>query len=411
VIRLYAILLLALAAGVGAVLAFGGDPGYALIHYGPWVVESSALGLVLAVIAVCVVIYVLLRVLGGILSLPQALRALFERRRRKRVRRSFEVGLQHLFEGDWTRAEVELVRRVANQASPHLNYLAAARAAQRLGAYDRRDQYLKLAESDDPEVAAAVLMTRAELSFEQGDHAAARAAAEQLRASVPQHQHAAAVLADSLVALHDWQALLDLAAEADRAGLLTPERRSALRVRAGRGLIAAAVADARLERLKAVWDALAPVRGDIALRRDYLFGLARLNADAEAAAQIESLLDTEWDGVLVQLYGELHSADPIAQLSTVERWLTQYGERPELLRLCGRVCLGARLWGKAQSYLDASLRAEPTPLAHYDLARLYEQTQQPDEAARHHREGLALATMPTLMPPLMPPQSPTLPSP
>jgi HemY protein len=400
VIGLYLALLLAFGAGIALILAFGGDPGYALIHYGPYVLESTAATLLFAAVAFAILFYFTIRVLSAVLQLPRTVRGVLERRRRKHVKRSFESGLQRLFEGDWTRAEIDLVRRVSDQRSPYLNYLAAARAAQRLDAYERRDHYLELAgEHDDPEVLAAVLMTRAELYLEHGEFAAAKAAAESLRQRVPNHPYAIELLAVSLAGLGEWDALIALLAEGEKLGAPSPQRRAELRVRACRARIADAVARGRIDQLKAAWDAAAPVRSNIALRRDYIFGLARLNADAEAAAQIEAILATEWDGALVRLYGDLHAADAIAHLATVERWLTQYGERPELLRLAGRACLEARLWGKAQSYLDASLRAEPTSLAHFDLARLFEQTQRPADAAQHYREGLALAAGPVLTPP------------
>ncbi len=399
-IGLYLILLFAFGAGIAAVLAFGGDPGYALIHYGPYVIESSAAALLFAVVGFAILVYFTVRALTAMLRLPQTVRGVLDRRRRKHVKRSFESGLQRLFEGDWTRAEVDLVRRVSDQQSPYLNYLAAARAVQRLGAYERRDHYLQLAgENKDADVVAAVLMTRAELYLDRGEFAAAKAVTETLRQQVPGHPYAAEILVQSLAGLGEWDALLALLSDAEKIGVPSPERRAALRVQACRARIAEAVAKARVELLKAAWEAAAPVRSNAELRRDYIFGLARLNADAEAAAQIESVLASEWDGALIRLYGDVHAADAIAQLATVEHWLKQYGERPELLRLAGRACLGAKLWGKAQSYLDASLRAEPTAVAHFDLARLYEQTQRPADASRHYREGLELAAAPVLTPP------------
>jgi len=49
------------------------------------------------------------------------------------------------------------------------------------------------------------------------------------------------------------------------------------------------------------------------------------------------------------------------------------------------------LWGKAQSYLEASIAVEPTYTAHLALARLQEKLGNAEAARRHHRESLELA--------------------
>ncbi len=153
-----------------------------------------------------------------------------------------------------------------------------------------------------------------------------------------------------------------------------------------------AVIDARLDGLKQLWSQTpADLKKEPMLRFEYAKGLARLNAHAEASALISSVLDAEWDGALANLYGQLHAADPLGQLASIEQWLSQYGEKPELLITAGRACLANKLWGKARSYLEAVIRLSPTPAAFLELARLAEQTQNLDEAAKLHRQGLELA--------------------
>jgi HemY protein len=62
-----------------------------------------------------------------------------------------------------------------------------------------------------------------------------------------------------------------------------------------------------------------------------------------------------------------------------------------LLLTLGRLCAGQGLWGKAQSYLEASVAIEPTYTAHLALARLQEQLGNTEAARRHDREALRLA--------------------
>jgi HemY protein len=57
----------------------------------------------------------------------------------------------------------------------------------------------------------------------------------------------------------------------------------------------------------------------------------------------------------------------------------------------GRLCVQRELWGKAQSYLEASLATRPTREAHITLAKLHERLGRPDEAARHFRASADLS--------------------
>jgi HemY protein len=391
VIRLYLILLLAFAIGVGAVLAFAHDSGYVLIHYQHYALESSVPGLLLVVVVASVAVAAVLRLVVATLRLPQTIRTALRARRVDTARRSFELGLLRLLEGDWKRAELDLVRRAADHDAAHLNYLAAAHAAQRLGAAERRDEYLRLAARGGEHVEIAMLLTQADLLMRRGEYPSAKAAIAKLRERNPQHPHAVSLLAQCQAALGEWEALLQLLADTESVGAPTAEQRAALAVQALRARIATAVGEARLDHLKAVWERAGAVKANVELRRDYVRGLARLNADAEAAAQITATLAREWDGELVRLFGDLHAGDAITQLAAVEQWLTQYGERPEILLVAGSACLNARLWGKAQSYLEAALRAAPGPRVYFELARLSEQTQKPDDATRYYRQGLELA--------------------
>jgi HemY protein len=45
----------------------------------------------------------------------------------------------------------------------------------------------------------------------------------------------------------------------------------------------------------------------------------------------------------------------------------------------------AQLWGKAQSYLEASLNLAPTVETHLALAGLFERLDRADEAQAHYR--------------------------
>ena len=62
-----------------------------------------------------------------------------------------------------------------------------------------------------------------------------------------------------------------------------------------------------------------------------------------------------------------------------------------LLLVLGRLCARQGLWGKAQSYLEASIAIEPSWSAHHALAQLQEKLGNAEAAHSHARESLAIA--------------------
>lgn len=393
-IRVLLIALAVLALGAMAAFYLRAETGYVLISFHHWIVETSLLGLIGSLALILLLLGGGLRLLLAMLVLPMTVRRALAQRRERKAQESFEAGLLRLLEGNWKRAEIELVRRAADHHAGHLNYLAAARAAQQLGAGDRRDHYLRLASEIAPEMEFATLLTQAELQLERGQHTAARDTALKLRGLNAQHPYALELLALSYAGLQAHESLRQLLLEPGARALLSEQRYAELLTPALLACLRDAREQARLERLKTVWDS-APreLRQQASVRNEYLRGLARLNAHAEALALISEVMARDWDATLATLYGELHSDEPLSQLAAIESWLLRYGERPELLITAGRVCLRNKLWGKSRSYLDAVLRVAPSPAAYLELARLSELTQNSDAARQFYKQGLEFTVL------------------
>ena len=65
------------------------------------------------------------------------------------------------------------------------------------------------------------------------------------------------------------------------------------------------------------------------------------------------------DPALLAIYSECLGADVRQQLERAENWLAQHPRDAVLLLTLGRLCAHQGLWGKARSYLEASLSIEP----------------------------------------------------
>ena len=85
----YLLGLLVLAVGVG--LVAHNDPGYVLINYGQWSVESSLTLLVVALVVGFLLLYAAIRLVVASYALPRRLRGVRCRRRRSCPRRPTRV--------------------------------------------------------------------------------------------------------------------------------------------------------------------------------------------------------------------------------------------------------------------------------------------------------------------------------
>ena len=108
----------------------------------------------------------------------------------------------------------------------------------------------------------------------------------------------------------------------------------------------------------------------------------------DARRIIEQSVERLWDQGLIALYSECLGTDVRQRLERAERWLELHRKDAILLLTLGRLCAHQGLWGKARSYLDASLSIESTHSAHLELARLLEREGKAEQAAAHLQKAL-----------------------
>ena len=118
----------------------------------------------------------------------------------------------------------------------------------------------------------------------------------------------------------------------------------------------------------------------------------QLGGDREAIEILANSLEREWDPELVELYGECRVTDATRQLEQAERWLTRHNQDAVLLRVLGTLCQRQQLWGKAQTYLEASLALDNAWRAQLALGEMLGRLGRSDEANVHLVAALKLAT-------------------
>ena len=376
-------LLVLSALAVALSLAMRGHGAYALFVLHPWRAEISLNLLAVLLILVFAAGYFLLRVVWHALRLPSHVRAFRERRRDEKGRAAALGAIRALFEGQFVRAEKLASGAAELGTAPGLASLLAARAAQKLRQFGRRDQWLERAKEGDGEWRLARLMTAAELLLEERRFLEARAVLRELNAGRPRHVSALLLSLRAEQGMANWDEVLRLANLLEKRDAMPPEALDSVRVNARVAILSRKTDREGLARHWEDTPRSERLRPKIAAAAARAF--IELGDCRKAHRIIEEALEKDWDGALALLYGECTDEDAFERLERAERWLSERPGEAELLLTLGRLCVQRELWGKAQSYLEASLATQPTEAAHVALARLFERIGRTEEANRHFR--------------------------
>jgi HemY protein len=388
--RLLLVFCLFVIVGIVVSLVFRDQQGYLLLSFGGWQVETSLLFAVAVLLLGGWLLLMLWKLLVAGVLLPRSMRNRLAARRERKARRSHYDGLLWLIEGRWSRAERELTRLAGRHEAPGLNYLLAARAAQFQGHVSDRDRYLEMASSKKGASELAVLLTQAQLQIQQGQSAEAMASLARLYQMEPTHPQVLQLYSAQAANVGDYKKLRALVPALYKHGEMPTENIDRLAVDAWNDELTHHQQNDAIA-LTTAWKRVPKrLRSKPGMVESYARLLKRAEADDQAADVIRDTLRHEWSASLVLLFGDLQCHDRTAQLATVEGWLKQYGEEPELLLVAGRLCLRNRLWGRARSYFEASQKNQSRPDALLELGRLFEEINEKEEARSAYRQGLEL---------------------
>lgn len=376
---------------VALVLAIKTNVGYVVLVYPPYRLDFSLNFLIIALIVGFSALYGLVRVAVHTWRLPGYVRRFRRERRREKGRRATLDAELAYAEGRYPKAERLAAQALDSGESPLLNALLAARAAHEQRNFKARDDYLARAERLSPGDATARLMTQVDLLLDAREIQLALPLLKQLRESAPKHTGVLRLDLRAQQQAKNWDQVLATLVQLEKRDAVEPLQAEQLRINAH---IENLKRKAHLtEALQDYWDKMSATdraNGKVAAVAARAF--LGMGDTRQAREIIEQSLEKNWDSSLVELYGQCGDKDVVKQIERAEKWLPAHARDPVLLLTLGRLCARQELWGKAQSYIEASLAVESTRDAHLALAQLLEKMDKTDEACKHYRQSLALET-------------------
>ncbi|PIT59214.1 heme biosynthesis HemY N-terminal domain-containing protein [Snodgrassella alvi] len=345
------------------------------------------------VLLTVVLLYILLRIVMGFVHLPGH----WQHWRINHQRHQVETALNHAglayFEGRFQFAAREAERVLRNKQGQHSRALAlllAAHSADQMDDITTRDRYLDdVAKLPEKQQLSRYLLLAQSALAQHNDQQAKNAleAAAKINPNLTQ-----------LVKLqlrYDWeqrdaQGVLQQVDKLVRAGALSDGEQQQYRYWAYRQLLAEAKDPAELKNsLRSI-----PVdERESTLSVDIVEKYLQLGMYNQALKWVKKYYPRTHDAALLPAFNQanlyLSSKEQQKNMVTADKWLQQQPQDPNLLLLMGELSYQQQLWGKAKSYLEASLQSGNNNVTRLLLAKVLEQSGQSEAAEQQRNQILA----------------------
>lgn len=370
------------------------DPGYVLIGISHWTIETTLWIALFALLLAFIILHAVLQLVHKLSRTPDAIQTWNSRRLAHKAQAITRQGLIEYSEGYWKKAQNHLIQALPNTDTPLLNYLTAARAAQKMGDSQLRDHYLREAQQSMPEAKIAVELTQAQLQLANHQWEQALATLRHLQDLAPRHPYVLKLLMKLYEQVRDWPQLIALLADLKKNNVVSPQEFQALQLNAYLQAMLDLGKQNQAEAVTELFNKLPKnLKDNNELISEYVQLLLKQQKYPVAEELLRRRLRKEFSPQLIELYSLLPCNDQ--QLAFTESLLKKQPHSSSLLLCLGRQCMAQHLWGNAKQYLEQSIDLTPSPDAYNELGKLYERLNDPLQACDSYKKGLELATKAT----------------
>ena len=335
-------------------------PGYLLIAYGGWSVETTLWFAIIAILIFFLAVYLLAKLFDWLLSISGRLHNWASKRRMNKAQQLTNQGICELAEGDWKQAEKHLLKGAITKQVALINFLAAAHAAQGQQAYDKRDEYLRKAHLANPVAEMAIGLTQARLQLEANQLEQALTTLIYLHEQKPNHAYVLSLLRKVYLHLQDWESVRDLLPALKKHKALSAEEIKNVEQQLYAQLLAKAIKTNKA--VEKTWQAMPKkFHQDKNILMEYTNYLIAQNQAEKAEPLLYNAIKKSWDQDFVYQYSNTRMDKPAKQLARAEHWMKNHPDDSVLLFTLSKLCVNYQLWGKARDYCEKSLSLDPKP--------------------------------------------------
>ncbi|MBT5483919.1 MAG: hypothetical protein HOH14_01375 [Gammaproteobacteria bacterium] len=389
--------LVALGLGAWLFTLAGDDPGYVLISFGTWSIESTFVALILFLLVLLVLIYGVYKLIGLLnpLGLLRGNSWLGASRRKSQATAASEEGLRLLLLGHWQDAYKLLVENAGKVENPVFNYLAASLAAWQRGDDASWNYCLEQASRKARKPNPGIKTLKALLEYRSGKIEQSLAILIALDKEAPGSPYVLNLIKSSYLSLQDWEKLGDLLPVLEKHKVVNPDELLQLSAKISvQGLAQVSAQTGGISALNRLWDAIdKKVRCTEEITLIYMAKLMEFSQHEEAVSVATSFLKKQWSDEVVLKSGFIDTHEPGRLLVQLENMLKARPNNCTLMLSLGRVSLRNKLWGKAREYFESCLKfSQSTSLsaeANAELARLLDHLGEHAQSASLYGKAMA----------------------
>lgn len=372
------------AVAVGLAIAAGSYSGNVYVVVEQTMMRVNLHAFIIGLIALVIVLYLLVRLIAGILNVPGRIQRFGTARKGRQASLALNNAGLAFFEGKFQKAEQEAAKVLANKEAGDNRTLAlmlGAHAADQMDDMALRDRYLTDIQALPAKQQLSRHLLLAESALTRRDYTAAEnhlAAATQINPTLTR-----LVRLQLRYAFDKGNALdvLDKSEKLVKAGAISDYESDQYHNWAYRRLLALVSDAGGLKAcLKRIPEHLKAGELCVVIAEKY----QRLGLYQQAVKWVEEYYPKTRQLELLEPFVEsvrfLSDKEQRKAIDTADAWLKTHPDNAVLLMYLGQLAYDKKLWGKAQGYLEASIALNPEVPARLALAKVFEETEQPQKA-------------------------------
>lgn len=334
------------------------------------------------------------QLLCSALQLPHTISAWLAKLHRQCHERHLVTGLIASQLASWQDAEQNLIAGLGALPTTAINYLFAAQAAYKQGAWERCQQHLRQLNATTAAIKLASAILAIKVAVAQHCYQQAFAELVSLSKQQPYQPSLAQLVSHCTQQDLPWEQLLTL------LGIVTQHKiakRQALHA-INKAIYSALLHQAQQQQRpqQQLLDLWQHTPQQVRLEPCILAAFVQLLLTAPHTTEefellIRKLLQQSWQPELVLWYGLL-PAPANKQLQFITTCYQRYGREPLLLLSAGRLASRCQLWGQAKAYLLESLSKAPRPDTNFALAALFTKLGEERQALNYYQAGIQKQT-------------------
>jgi len=364
---------------------FTGDPGYILIIFHQWQIQTTLVVTLVFILALSLVLRFGIQITQTILGFPNLCMRGWLKWQQLRQQKHMTRGLEAYFQGQWQDALSQLT---PSKQNPWSVDLLAAQAAQQQGALTTRDHFITTALTNAPQAKESILLFQANLQIAEKQYEQAQATLNQLPKHSAQYLWLQLELyqqfngnEQALQLLKDKRSVLQSAPEYHRFYQLFLKNVISMHLEQDAMVKAIDVyknAPKALQRDPTILSLLTPALNPFPREQKKLL--------KQIKKQITEQLPEPLLLILNQLSGQSEWIDLLEKQAHIHH------QNHILFYMLGKMKAQQKIWGSAMMDFQRSIELQPTHEAYTELAKLYLELHQTSNALVIMEKALGIKT-------------------